>query len=254
MKFMTHSSIVNYIQAVVLAHKFRGISPPSVSSSALKMTLAGVKRVGRKPSRSRDPITIPILLRLYAQLNLSKINNIMFWACCLLLFRTLLRVSHVVTSPHTLKICDVVWDKNGVVLKIKSSKTSSTLRSIPITKCQDNRLCAVFWLKRWLDLSTPSPSDYLFTIYPNVPLSYAVFSSALSRILCKAHIEQNITSHSFRQGGATFLSELGVPLAKIKERGGWRSNAVYSYLSDSLESKFLLDSKVSHMINVLSSG
>lgn len=58
MKFMTHRSIVNYIQAVLLAHKLRGLPPPSVSSVTMKLTLAGVKRVSKISARSRDPVTI----------------------------------------------------------------------------------------------------------------------------------------------------------------------------------------------------
>lgn len=253
MKFMTHGSIVNYIQAVLLGHKFRGVTPPVVSSAPVKLALAGVKRVGLKSLKSRDPVTIPILLLLFNSLKLSLRSHIMFWACCLLLFRSLLRVSHVVSSPHTLHVSDVCWEKNGIVLAVKSSKTSTSLRCIPISICKDRRLCAVHWLRRWLRVSGLSKSDYLFATNPGCPMSYSLFSSTLEVFVNRAGVQQNITSHSSRHGGTSFLSELGLPLSKIKDRGGWKSNAVYCYLSDSMESKWLVDQKVSNLINNYSS-
>lgn len=253
MKFMTHCSIINYLQAVVLAHKLRGIKPPLVSSIPLKLTLAGVKRVGKKSTHSRDPVTLPILLSMYRSLDFSLKSSVLFWACCLLLFRSLLRVSHVVSSPHTLKVSDISWEDKGLLLSVRSSKTSTSLRVIPISMCKDKRLCAVYWLKRWLGLSKLANSDYVFSLRSGVPMSYSVFSTTLTRVVTQAGIKERITSHSFRHGGASFLSELGLSLAKIKERGGWRSNAVFCYLSDSVESKWLIDHKVSTLINCFSS-
>lgn len=253
MKFMTHGSIVNYVQAVLLAHKFRSIPPPQVSSIPMKLTLAGIKRVGKKPSRVRDPVTIPILLSLYRSLNLNLRSNLLLWACCLLLFRSLLRVSHVVASPHTLLVKDIEWVDAGILVSVRSSKTSTSLRKIPISVCNDKRLCAVYWLKSWVGRANLSPNDYLFSVADGIPMSYNVFSSSLERFLSKAGVTKVITSHSFRHGGASFLSELGLPLSKIKDRGGWKSNAVYCYLSDSLESRWVVDSKVSTLITRLSS-
>lgn len=50
----------------------------------------------------------------------------------------------------------------------------------------------------------------------------------------KAHISARLTSHSFRRGGASFLLSSGIPLSQIKERGGWKSNCVITYVSDPL--------------------
>lgn len=59
-----------------------------------------------------------------------------------------------------------------------------------------------------------------------------------------AGINDKILSHSFRHGGATFLSTIGMPVDKIKERGGWASNAVYKYISESMDVKAQRDGKV----------
>lgn len=81
-------------------------------------------------------------------LNLSEFEIVNFWAAVLLLFRSLLRVSYVVTSPHTLKIQDVQRTNYGLLIGVHSSKTrkSGDSRSIPIARLTDKSLCAVHWL------------------------------------------------------------------------------------------------------------
>lgn len=81
---MVHSSIVNYLQAVTLAHKLRGLVPPCVSAVSVKLTLAGIKRVGKKSSRVCDPITINVLLKMYSCLKLNVRSHVLFWAMSLL--------------------------------------------------------------------------------------------------------------------------------------------------------------------------
>lgn len=64
-RYMTFSSISNYIQTVILVHKLRNLDPPCVSSHAVKLTLLGVKRLSKPIPNPRDPLTIPILLKMY---------------------------------------------------------------------------------------------------------------------------------------------------------------------------------------------
>lgn len=202
-------------------------------------------------ARARAPITLGILKKLRVQLNLSRSSHVMFWACLLLLFRSLLRVSHVIDSPHNLLVGDVKFIHSGIVLVIRSSKTSlcsAPPRYIPIASLQDKTMCAVFWLKHWLTLSQAKPSAPLFTMNQR-PLSYNMFNSALSDLVRRAGIQQKISSHSFRRGGATFLSAIGLPLEKIKERGGWKSNAVLTYIAEPIQVKMKREGVVSNVID-----
>lgn len=246
---MVHTSIVNYLQAVTLAHKLRGILPPCVSAIPVKLTLACIKRVGKKSTRVRDPITIDVLLKFYNCLNLNVKSHVLFWAMSLLLFRTLLRVGHVVKSPHILRLGDIIWGKRGFVVRVKTSKTSNVSRDIPVAALHDRRLCAFFWLNRWCTFRSGITSPYLFCDPKGNPISYHTFASSLSNVVVRAGVSAKLSTHSFRHGGASFLASLGVPFSKIKERGGWKSNAVFCYLSEPLDSKIRSDFLVAEKLN-----
>lgn len=252
-RFLSYSSICNYLHAVILVHRLSHCLPPSVSSDSVKLTLQGLKRKPRIVHDPRAPITLGHLKRLLGQLDLTRKAHVMFWTCLLLLFRSLLRVSHVTLSPHNLLIDDVKFVDSGAVLVIRSSKTtlsSSPSRYIPLAPIRDKSMCVVFWLKHWLSMSPAPPSAPLFRL-GNQAMSYRSFQEALSSLVSKAGITQKISSHSFRRGGATFLSAIGLPFEKIKERGGWKSNSVLTYIAEPLQVKMRREGVVSNVINEL---
>lgn len=188
-KFLSYSSVCNYLQAVTLYHKLLGLEPPSASHPSVKMTLQGAKKLPQI-HRERDP-------------------------------------------DHNLKVGDVSFPLGGLILSVRSSKThdvNSKPHVIPISEVNDKNYCPVYWLKRVMK-TYASIDDYVFTVNGN-PLSYNSFQLALKKLLHLPDIKENITSHSFRMGGATFLSSIGIPIAKIKERGNWRSNAVFRYICE----------------------
>lgn len=247
---MCYTSVVNYLQGVILAHKFKGFTPPSVSSDEVKLALQGLKNENVSPD-PREPISLSHLKSMFICLNLECESQLMFWASVLLLFRSLLRVSHITDSPHCLRVGDVEFVGEGLVLRIfssKSMKKSKSPRLIPIAPLECSAYCAVYWLKMWLSKNKFGPSAPLFSLKGS-PLSYNAFHNALSKVLLRAGIAGKISSHSFRQGGATFLSTIGMPIEKIKERGGWASNAVYKYISESLDVKAQRDGKVAKIMD-----
>lgn len=103
-KFMRHSSIVGYLQTVVFYHDISDIPAPSVASPSLKATMTGILNKQGQDKDQKDPITIQDLRAIFSVLDLKEFEVVNFWAAVLLLFRSLLRVSHIVTSPHTLKV------------------------------------------------------------------------------------------------------------------------------------------------------
>lgn len=140
-----------------------------------------------------------------------------------------------------------------MVLVINSSKTTQTSsppRYIPVAPLKDKAFCAVFWLKRWLMYAPASPSAPLFRL-GRLPISYTTFQLALADLVSKAGIRQKISSHSFRRGGATSLSAIGKPIEQIKERGGWRSDVVLTYISEPIQVKMGREEVVSQVIDKL---
>lgn len=250
---MTYSSVNNYTHAVIVLHRILGLEPPELDSSLVKMTLLGIRNRPSKISNPRVPVTLAHLKKMFYCLDLRKTSHVMFWSCMLTLFRTLLRVSHVTSSDHNLCVKDVRSCSSGLVFMVYSSKTthrSEPPRLIPISPIKSKELCAVYWVRCYLGMSPALPGAPLFRLN-GMALTYNKFQSALYDLLREAGIDKKILSHSFRKGGATLLSAIGMPLDKIKERGGWKSDSVLSYISDPLQVKLQRENVVSSIIDDL---
>lgn len=100
----------------------------------VKLALQGLKNSQVAPEL-RDPTTLSHLKLIFNCLNVRSISQLMFCAAILLLFRSLLCVLHITDTSHCLRVCDVEFIGDGMVLKIFSSKCmkrSATPRLIPI--------------------------------------------------------------------------------------------------------------------------
>ena len=75
---------------------------------------------------------------------LNELETLVFVGA-LLMFPSLLRVSHVVNSQHMLKAGDVQIQRDCVILSVKSSKTNhfGKIELIPIAASNDTSICVV---------------------------------------------------------------------------------------------------------------
>ena len=89
----------------------------------------------------------------------------------------------------------------------------------------------------------PRPrSSPLFIILKNgKSLSYSEFNSEFKLLVKKSQIQGNFASHSLRRGGTTTLFNVRAPIAYVKDRGQWKSNCVFIYISRTLWDKCVLD-------------
>ena len=119
------SSIITYYQAVVFHHVCVGLEPVRLSHPVLKATLKGIEKVKGVGSQGKDPM-LPVHLRSLGKVvNFNSEVETLVFVAILLMFRSLLRVSHVVLSPHALRVKDVELNPEGLNLLINSSKTTS---------------------------------------------------------------------------------------------------------------------------------
>lgn len=151
------------------------------------------------------------LKRMYMCIQISSPLLCQFWTACLVMFWSLLRISHIVPSDHTLP-----WFQEwGVVLSIRSVKCNySEVHEIRIRSIKNPRYGVVYLLRK---LYLSKQGDVVFPL-----LSYAGFHSLLKFTVMRAHITVRLTSHSVCRGGASFLSSVGMPLYQIKESGSWK--------------------------------
>ena len=227
------SSVRAYYQAVIFYHVCAGVLPVRMSDPVLKATLQGIERAFPGDTKGKDPILPPHLLRIMRVAELGSELEFIVCVAALFMFRTLLRVSNIVVSNHTLKARDVTFSKEGCFVRVSSSKTTSsrdTVKVLPIVFSRDKRICAATWLKMLFLRFKPAPDAQLFSS-PNVPvLGYTKFSKKFKELTVRAGLVGDFASHSLRRGGATFMSMLERPLDQIKSRGQWKSDCVFRYI------------------------
>ena len=149
------------------------------------------------------------------------------------MYRCLLRVSHVVSSPHTLRAKDIKWTSEGVDISIRSSKTiqfKEKVIVVPVIESPGSALCPCGFLKQYMANARLDPDAPLF------PYTYNAFAARFKRACREAGLVGNYTTHSLRRGAATFLASF-LPLHVVKTYGDWASWAVLLYVSDNYKSR-----------------
>ena len=232
-KTLKPSTIKAYYQAVIFYHVCSGLEPIRLSNPVLKATMKGIERSQSVRAQGKDPILPQHLLRIVKVADLVSDLEFIVCVAALFMFRTLLRISNIVLSDHTLKARDVKFTEEGCFVRIHSSKTTSTSETasiLPIVFSNDKRICAASWLKSLFVRFKPSPESQLFSC-TNVPrLTYSMFAKKFKELTTRAGLKGDFASHSLRRGGATFMSMLERPLDQIKTRGLWKSDCVFSYI------------------------
>ena len=56
-------------------------------------------------------------------------------------------------------------------------------------------------------------------------------SGWFNKMLKKFCFMPRVSSHSLRRGGASYMLQSNYKIAEVKQRGLWKSNCVYEYLS-----------------------
>ena len=241
------STIKTYYQAVIFYHVCAGLCPVRLSNPVLAATMKGIERANGSSENAKDPILPNHLLCILRASNLHCELEFVVWVATLLMFRTLLRVSNVVVSDHTLRASDVTFTKEGCFVRVQSSKTTTTRDKatvLPVVYSANSRICAARWLLMLFKRFKPSPDAYLFSS-PTVPkLTYSMFSKKFKEMTTKAELQGDFASHSLRRGGATFMSMLERPVDQIKSRGLWKSDCVYRYIVPPMSAKIRNEKQV----------
>ena len=91
---LSFQSILTYYQAVVYVHVCNSLDPIRLSDPILKSTLAGIERSKANHKVGKDPMLPIHLVKIATVIDLH--DDLELFLAMLLMFRTLLRVSHVV--------------------------------------------------------------------------------------------------------------------------------------------------------------
>ena len=162
-------------------------------------------------------------------------------------------------SDSTLRRRDFEFFKWGMLLTIRRSKTiqyGQRVLRIPIARCPVQDLCAVYWTERHFSDLRALPYDMAFRVPTgegeSEPMSYNVYESTLKLFSEAAGYDPaEISSHSLRRGGCTYLSMCGATLEELKARGDWSSDTVFAYLRTPLTTRILNDMRVASALSAV---
>ena len=255
---MKYGSIQNYLSGLNNFLKQNGERAINYESYVLATTMKGIRRVkGDAPRRARS-ILPSMLKRMFGCLGNSPGHNA--WrAAVLLSFRALLRKAQVTQSDATLRRRDFAFFDWGLVLTIRKSKTiqfNERILEVPVARCCDPALCAVRWVELHFRELPAEGGDAAFRLPApgggSSILTYAVYQSTLKVFAGRAGIDPgDISSHSLRRGGCTFLAMCRATVEELKTRGDWSSDTVYIYLKTPLETSILNDMRVAASLCVV---
>ena len=209
---MRLSSIKTYYQAVVFVHTCLGIEPVPMSNPMLKSTLKGIGNVFGNVECSKDPIFPEHLGAIARIVNEDCELELVVFVAMLFLFRTLLRVSHVVTSDHTLTMSDVKFNGRGMLVMVRTAKNLKSKDKklfVPVVFSPQQEICACIWVLKMTSKYPRPKGAPLFAVKGNESISYSVFSKVFKDLVSRAELKGDFASHSLRRGGATLMSMKG---------------------------------------------
>ena len=239
---ISSAAIAGYIAAVKHHFVLYGFSLAAFQSKLLYLLQKSLSLNAPLRVRRKGIIDINLLQQIvYAceKLQYPYIYKSIF----LLAFFTFLRISNFAPlttsgfdSTRHLTRGDLVWGHPGAHLIVKWAKNMqgrTECHVIQIPLLNNKLLCPVTILHTYFRKFPAVASSPMF-VHPITmrPITQNDIRQALAQILIYLNIPQGyITFHCFRRSGATFCFNHNLPLQNIKHHGGWKSNAVWLYLT-----------------------
>jgi hypothetical protein len=202
------------------------------------------------PDRSL-PFTPTLIVEMFHLLDPSLPNHHTFKTSVIFSFELMLRKSNAMPDSvykfdpsKQLVRGDVTVGQDMLLVTLKWSKTlqcGGRQHIIPMLSILGSQLCPNTAYQQMCELVPGKDTDPLFRVWQAgkwVPMTYPWYTKMLRQ--CIAQTGRNpmaYSSHSARRGGATYLSQCGVPREVIMLIGDWRSDAVDRYITLPLESK-----------------
>ena len=134
---------------MIFYHNIKGRLIANWSDPMLSQTVKGIKNLETVPEDVKDPLTEKHLGILFRNVKVKSEFSILIWTMIIFLFRTLLRVGHVVVSPYTLRRRDITFFKWGALESVNSkTKQKGSSHKIPISRSKNLGGCPVHWLEK----------------------------------------------------------------------------------------------------------
>lgn len=235
------SSIQTQVAGLSYLNKMMGF--PSLADHFLVKKLLWSASKATYAHDKRCPITIPMLRRLLAALQINKASmfeQLAYRAMFLTSFFALLRVGEMAWtlqgSSNLLQFQDVKLMcinniATQITLNMKHHKHSKGA-PLPITlyRSSDTEICPVAALSDYLNVRGSKPGP-LFISEASLPIQSSQFARTLNECVRTIGLSpEQYTSHSFRIGGASYAHQNNLSDTQIRRLGRWRSSAYLRYI------------------------
>ena len=239
---LMHGSICGYLAAVKHGFIYYRLNVEVFDNGLIKLLLKSIAINGPLRTRYKGVIDITLLKKIVCACDQLD-HPIMYKALFLMAFFTFLRISNFAPlgklhfdTTRQLTRGDIVWGSPGAHVIIKWAKNMQERNEchvvqIPILK--NPLLCPVTALQLYFR-TVPAPANApMFSVgNTGIPLIQSKINTALKTISNILNLPPGfLTFHVFRRSGATFAFNHSVALQNIQSHGGWKSQAVWSYLT-----------------------
>ena len=244
----------------------QGLPDPELTSDfKVKRLLMAIKRdKGCAPVR-RNPITPGLMGKIYQHLDMGIMEDVSFWAICVIAFFGLLRISNVIprkkSDIHSKRKMFLTRDavsstETGLVLTLRHSKTiqfKERSLQVPLPFMPGHTMCPVTSVYMALLMSPGCPDEgpvFVRGCAGNFhPILYGWFMKKLRSLLKKCGVDACLFgSHSFRRGGASWALKCGMSGELVRILGDWKSDAYRAYLEVPLQDKLDLVTKLADQV------
>jgi site-specific recombinase XerD len=223
---MKPSTLQRRLAAIAVAHKAAGYESPT-SHEVVRSVLAGTRRRLGVAQAQKQALGVDDVRSMVAELGDDSTIDVRDRALLLVGFAGALRRSELVA----LDVADVAFEKQGVVLALRRSKTNQEGNDerIAIPYGSDCATCPVRALQAWLELVTDGPLFRRIDRHGNVGARLSDHSVALvvKTLANVAGLDAaKVAGHSLRSGFATSAARAGKSEAAIMRQTRHRSVTV----------------------------
>lgn len=222
------STLERRIAAIHKVHVDHKQASPA-HSEIVKQVMQGIRRTLGTKQRQVEPITKKDLLAslIAMECNQIPLKTARDQALLLLGFASAMRRSELVRIrvEHISRLGD------GIQIELPVSKTDPEHRGrVVFIPCATGKYCPVKALFNWLKAASINEGYVFRSVNRHGRISDQGLSAQSVALIVKAAVaktelnSKNISGHSLRAGYCTTAAEMGLPLWKIREQTGHKSN------------------------------
>jgi site-specific recombinase XerD len=241
-------STINSVALSAVASNYKLLDLVSPTSSKLvRAAKAVVKRTAKPPGPGKLPLPPSYLVRIVQASSGSIIDDRDNFLISLMM-AAFLRESEAADLEDADVWIEVEDGIEMLMVLINKSKTDLERRGHTVVVGAAQVLldaCPIILYKRWKARRNPNAKYLFHQMGSTKKLSHKTPNGIMKKLLERILIDPKpFGSHSCRKGGCTAASARGINIRILMRHGRWKSDAIFAYISNTLEEKLSVSQAV----------